>query len=124
MRSCNCGVAERTSAKRKTPMNPAATSECRAFVLPAVRRSLIGRECAPCGEAGEARSRDFHFNPPLTFPPDSNNLWRFPKAMEITPTELTGLRSEYAAHGLRRAELHSDPIKQFRGCLAAALLVA
>src|SRR5438552_4094578 len=32
--------------------------------------------------------------------------------MEMTPTELTGLRSEYAAHGLRRADLHSDPSDQ------------
>ena len=41
--------------------------------------------------------------------------------MELTPTELTGLRSEYAAHGLRRADLHSDPIKQFSAWFAAAL---
>ena len=45
----------------------------------------------------------------------------FPKAMEMTPTELTGLRSEYAAHGLRRADLHSDPIEQFSAWFAAAL---
>src|SRR5438477_818916 len=41
--------------------------------------------------------------------------------MELTPTELTGLRSEYAAHGLRRADLHSDPTKQFSAWFAAAL---
>jgi pyridoxamine 5'-phosphate oxidase len=41
--------------------------------------------------------------------------------MELTPTELTGLRSEHAAHGLRRSELHSDPIKQFSAWFAAAL---
>jgi len=41
--------------------------------------------------------------------------------MELTPTELTGLRSEYAAHGLRRADLHSDPTKQSSAWFAAAL---
>src|SRR5438105_15638784 len=41
--------------------------------------------------------------------------------MELTPTELTGLRSEYAAHRLRRADLHSDPTKQFSAWFAAAL---
>ena len=35
--------------------------------------------------------------------------------------DLTLLRNEYAAHGLRRAELHSDPIKQFGAWFAAAL---
>ncbi len=38
-----------------------------------------------------------------------------------TTTELTGLRSEYGAHGLRRADLHSDPIEQFSAWFSAAL---
>jgi hypothetical protein len=34
--------------------------------------------------------------------------------MDETPiSELGGLRHEYDAHGLRRADLHSDPIEQF-----------
>ena len=37
------------------------------------------------------------------------------------PPDLTGLRSEYAAHGLRRADLHSDPLQQFGAWFAAAL---
>jgi len=42
--------------------------------------------------------------------------------MDETPiSELTGLRHEYDAHGLRRADLHSDPLKQFGAWFAAAL---
>jgi pyridoxamine 5'-phosphate oxidase len=42
--------------------------------------------------------------------------------MDETPiSELTGLRHEYDAHGLRRADLHSDPFKQFGAWFAAAL---
>lgn len=42
--------------------------------------------------------------------------------MNETPiSELTGLRHEYDAHGLRRADLHSDPFKQFGAWFAAAL---
>lgn len=43
--------------------------------------------------------------------------------MEGTPTfsELSGMRHEYDAHGLRRADLHPDPIEQFRAWFAAAL---
>jgi len=41
--------------------------------------------------------------------------------METTPPDLTGLRNEYAAHGLRRADLHSDPLQQFSAWFAAAL---
>src|ERR1700682_772045 len=42
--------------------------------------------------------------------------------MDETPiSELSGLRHEYDAHGLRRAHLHSDPIEQFRAWFAAAL---
>ncbi|MFL6589458.1 MAG: pyridoxamine 5'-phosphate oxidase [Chthoniobacterales bacterium] len=43
--------------------------------------------------------------------------------MDETPSisELSGLRHEYDAHGLRRADLHSDPIEQFRAWFAAAL---
>jgi pyridoxamine 5'-phosphate oxidase len=42
--------------------------------------------------------------------------------MEEAPkSELSGLRHEYDAHGLRRADLHSDPIEQFRAWFAAAL---
>lgn len=40
--------------------------------------------------------------------------------MEPLP-ELTGLRNEYGAHGLRRSDLHKDPIKQFSAWFAAAL---
>ncbi len=41
--------------------------------------------------------------------------------METMPPDLTGLRNEYAAHGLRRADLHSDPLQQFGAWFAAAL---
>lgn len=42
--------------------------------------------------------------------------------MDETPiSELTGLRHEYDAHGLRRSDLHSDPFKQFGAWFAAAL---
>src|SRR5437762_13172512 len=42
--------------------------------------------------------------------------------MDETPiSELSALRHEYDAHGLRRADLHSDPIEQFRAWFAAAL---
>jgi pyridoxamine 5'-phosphate oxidase len=42
--------------------------------------------------------------------------------MDETPlSDLTGLRHEYDAHGLRRADLHSDPFKQFGAWFAAAL---
>ena len=43
--------------------------------------------------------------------------------MDETPTlsGLSGMRHEYDAHGLRRADLHSDPIEQFRAWFAAAL---
>jgi pyridoxamine 5'-phosphate oxidase len=42
--------------------------------------------------------------------------------MDETPlSELTGLRHEYDAHGLRRADLHSNPFKQFGAWFAAAL---
>lgn len=43
--------------------------------------------------------------------------------MDETPTisELSGLRHEYDTRGLRRADLHSDPIEQFRAWFAAAL---
>ena len=42
--------------------------------------------------------------------------------MDETPiTELSGLRHEYDAHGLRRADLHPNPIEQFRAWFAAAL---
>ena len=42
--------------------------------------------------------------------------------MDETPlSELTGLRHEYDAHGLRRADLHSDPFQQFGAWFAAAL---
>jgi pyridoxamine 5'-phosphate oxidase len=40
--------------------------------------------------------------------------------MEPLP-ELTGLRNEYGVHGLRRSDLHTDPIKQFSAWFAAAL---
>jgi pyridoxamine 5'-phosphate oxidase len=40
---------------------------------------------------------------------------------ETPPSELTGLRHEYDAHGLRRADLHSNPFKQFGAWFAAAL---
>lgn len=41
--------------------------------------------------------------------------------METMPPDLTGLRNEYAAHGLRRADLHSAPLEQFGAWFAAAL---
>jgi pyridoxamine 5'-phosphate oxidase len=42
--------------------------------------------------------------------------------MDETPiSELSGLRHEYDVHGLRRADLHSDPIEQFRAWFAAAI---
>ena len=41
--------------------------------------------------------------------------------METMPPDLTGLRNEYAAHGLRRADLHPDPLQQFGAWFAAAL---
>lgn len=41
--------------------------------------------------------------------------------MDTMPPDLTGLRQEYAAHGLRRADLHSDPLQQFGAWFAAAL---
>jgi pyridoxamine 5'-phosphate oxidase len=40
--------------------------------------------------------------------------------MDTTP-DLAKLRSEYTAHGLRRADLHSDPVQQFSTWFAAAL---
>ena len=40
--------------------------------------------------------------------------------MDTTP-DLAKLRSEYTDHGLRRAELHSDPVQQFSTWFAAAL---
>ena len=41
--------------------------------------------------------------------------------MDTMPPDLTGLRNEYAAHGLRRADLHPDPLQQFGAWFAAAL---
>lgn len=41
--------------------------------------------------------------------------------METPPPDLTELRNEYAAHGLRRSDLHSDPLQQFSAWFAAAL---
>ncbi|HKP01801.1 MAG TPA: pyridoxamine 5'-phosphate oxidase [Chthoniobacterales bacterium] len=42
--------------------------------------------------------------------------------MDETPlSQLSGLRHEYDAHGLRRADLHSDPLEQFRAWFAAAI---
>jgi pyridoxamine 5'-phosphate oxidase len=41
--------------------------------------------------------------------------------MDTMPPDLTGLRNEYGAHGLRRADLHSDPLQQFSAWFAAAL---
>lgn len=40
---------------------------------------------------------------------------------EMPISKLSGLRHEYDAHGLRRADLHSDPLEQFRAWLAAAI---
>ena len=37
------------------------------------------------------------------------------------PPELTGTRNEYSLHGLRRADLHSNPLQQFSAWFAAAL---
>src|SRR5437667_2822601 len=41
--------------------------------------------------------------------------------MDTMPPDLTGLRNEYGAHGLRRADLHFDPLQQFSAWFAAAL---
>jgi len=42
--------------------------------------------------------------------------------MDETPIAgLSGLRHEYDAQGLRRSDLHKDPIEQFRAWFAAAL---
>jgi pyridoxamine 5'-phosphate oxidase len=41
--------------------------------------------------------------------------------MDTMPPDLTGLRNEYGAHGLRRADLHADPLQQFGAWFAAAL---
>jgi pyridoxamine 5'-phosphate oxidase len=41
--------------------------------------------------------------------------------MDTTPPDLTGLGNEYAARGLRRADLHADPLQQFSAWFAAAL---
>ena len=42
--------------------------------------------------------------------------------MDDTPIpQLSGLRHEYDAHGLRRSDLHSDPFEQFRAWFAAAI---
>ena len=42
--------------------------------------------------------------------------------MDETPiSQLSGLRHEYEAHGLRRADLHSDPLEQFRAWFSAAI---
>ncbi len=40
--------------------------------------------------------------------------------METPPLDLASLRNEYAAHGLRRAELDPDPIKEFGAWFSAA----
>lgn len=37
------------------------------------------------------------------------------------PAEETGLRNQYSPHGLRRADLHSNPLQQFHAWFAAAL---
>src|SRR5437588_4648821 len=47
--------------------------------------------------------------------------FRVPDMDETPISELSALRHEYDAHGLRRAVLHSDPIEQFRAWFAAAL---
>src|SRR5437588_9450024 len=47
--------------------------------------------------------------------------FRVPDMDETPISELSALRHEYDAHGLRRADLHSDPIEQFRAWFAAAL---
>ncbi len=41
--------------------------------------------------------------------------------MKAMPPELTGTRNEYSLHGLRRADLHSNPLLQFGAWFAAAL---
>jgi pyridoxamine 5'-phosphate oxidase len=41
--------------------------------------------------------------------------------MKIMPPEQTGLRNEYSPHGLRRSDLHSNPVLQFGAWFAAAL---
>src|SRR6476646_2107648 len=41
--------------------------------------------------------------------------------METMPTDLSELRSEYTNRGLRRSDLHSDPLRQFGAWFAAAL---
>src|SRR6476660_9324185 len=41
--------------------------------------------------------------------------------MEAMSPNLSELRSEYTTHGLRRSDLHSDPLRQFGAWFAAAL---
>jgi pyridoxamine 5'-phosphate oxidase len=41
--------------------------------------------------------------------------------MDPMSQEMTGLRNEYSPHGLRRADLHTNPIEQFNAWFAAAL---
>src|SRR4029077_4203697 len=41
--------------------------------------------------------------------------------MDTILPDLTTQRNEYATHGLRRADLHSDPLRQFGAWFAAAL---
>lgn len=41
--------------------------------------------------------------------------------MDPMPPDLTGLRHEYSTRGLRRTELHSNPLQQFGAWFAAAL---
>jgi pyridoxamine 5'-phosphate oxidase len=41
--------------------------------------------------------------------------------MDTTPPNRIGLQNEYAACGLRRADLHSDPLQQFNAWFAVAL---
>jgi pyridoxamine 5'-phosphate oxidase len=41
--------------------------------------------------------------------------------MKAMPPELTGTRNEYSLHGLRRADLHSNPLQQFGAWFTAAL---
>jgi pyridoxamine 5'-phosphate oxidase len=40
---------------------------------------------------------------------------------DTTPPDLAGLRTDYVSSGLRRADLHSDPLRQFGAWFAAAL---